>query len=75
MKLCSAPATEVESNPKHTETLKTAFAFLIIDFKEAADVMKDTERQAYFGTGQRCPQGPDLALSNPTRGIFKMLHS
>ena len=37
--------------------------------------MKDVERQAYFRTGRRCPQGPDLALSKPTRDAFKMLHS
>ena len=37
--------------------------------------MKDIERQAYFRTGRRCPQGPDLALSKPTRDPFKMLHS
>ena len=47
----------------------------LIILKEAADFMKDVERQAYFRTGRRCPQGPDLALSKPTRDAFKMLHS
>ena len=40
--------------------------------------MKDIERQAYFRTGRkcrRCPQGPDPALSKPTRDTFKRLHS
>ncbi|PFX25006.1 hypothetical protein AWC38_SpisGene10386 [Stylophora pistillata] len=43
--------------------------------KEAADGMKNIEGHAYFRTGRRCPQGPDLALSKPTRDAFKMLHS
>ena len=43
--------------------------------KEAADGMKNIERHAYFRTGRRCPQGPDLALSKSTRDAFKMLHS
>ena len=54
------------SNLKHTETPITESAFLIFDFKEVADIMKDIERQAYFRTGRRCTQGPDLALSKPT---------
>ena len=37
--------------------------------------MKDIERQAYFRTGRRCPQGPDLGLSKSTRGGFKVLYS
>ena len=69
MKLCSAPAPKLKmsllgaTNLKHTKTLKAVSAFLIFDFKEAADVMKDIERQPYFRTGRRCPQGPDLAIS------------
>ena len=43
--------------------------------KEAADVMKDIERNAYFRTGRRCPQGPDLAFTKPTRDSLEMLHS
>ena len=43
--------------------------------KEAADFMKDVERKAYFRTGRRCPQGPDLAFTKPTRDSFNMLHS
>ena len=43
--------------------------------KEVADLMKDIERGAYFRTGRRCPQGPDLALTKPTRDAFNMLHS
>ena len=58
------------SNLKHTETPITESAFLIFDFKEVADIMKDIERQAYFRTGRRCPQGPDLALSKPTKEHF-----
>ena len=53
-------------NPKYTKTLKAASAFLIFDFKEAVDVMKDIERQAYFRTGRRWSQGHDT---------FKTLHS
>ena len=30
--------------------------------KEAADVLNDLERRAYFRTGRRSPQGPDLAV-------------
>ena len=37
--------------------------------------MKDIERKAYFRTGRRCPQGPDLAFTEPTRDAFNMLHS
>ena len=54
VKPCSAPAPYLKlsllggSNPTHTETLKTASAFLIFDLKEAADVMKDKEKQAYI---------------------------
>ena len=40
------------SNPKHTKTLKAEVAFLIFDFKEAADFMKDIEKKAYFRTGR-----------------------
>ena len=43
--------------------------------KEAAGLMKDIERKAYFRTGRRCPQGPDLAFTKPTSDAFKMLHS
>ena len=43
--------------------------------KEVVDVKKDIERQAYFGTGRRCPQAPDLALLKPTRDAFKMFNS
>ena len=43
--------------------------------KETADLMKDIEGKAYFRTGRRCPQGPDLAFTKPTRDAFKMLHS
>ena len=49
---------------------RVCVSILIFDFKEAADVVKDIERQAYFRTGRRCPQGPDLALSKPTRDTF-----
>ena len=43
--------------------------------KEAADFMKDVECKVYFRTGRRCPQGPDLAFTKPTRDSFNMLHS
>jgi len=43
--------------------------------KEAADLMKDMERKAYFRTRRRCPQGPDLTFTKPTSDDFKMLHS
>ena len=36
--------------------------------KELADLLTDIERR-------RCPQGPDLAFTKPTRGAFNMLHS
>ena len=32
-------------------------------------------RKAYFRTWQRCPQGPDLAFTKPTRDLFNLLHS
>ena len=42
---------------------------------QRSGAMKDIERQAYFRTGRRCPQGPDLGLSKSTRGGFKVLYS
>ena len=43
--------------------------------EEVADLMKDIERKAYFRTRRRCPQGPDLAFTKPTRDAFNMLRS
>ena len=54
MKLSSAPAPKLKlsllgaTNPKYTKTLKAVSAFLIFDFKEAADVMKDIERPEWL---------------------------
>lgn len=42
--------------------------------KGVADVMKTIQDDACSRTGKRCPQGPDLALTKPTRDAFKMLH-
>ena len=36
--------------------------------------MKDIERNANYRTGKRCPQGPDLAFTKPTRNSFEMLY-
>ena len=43
--------------------------------KGTADFMKDIEVQARARTGRRCPQGPDLGFTKPTRDSFQMLHS
>ena len=40
-----------------------------------ADFMKEIEVQARARTGRRCPQGPDLGFTKPTRDSFQMLHS
>ena len=37
--------------------------------------MKEIEVQARGRTGRRCPQGPDLGFTKPTRDSFQMLHS
>ena len=36
--------------------------------------MKEIEVQARGRTGRRCPQGPDLGFTKPTRDSFQMLH-
>lgn len=36
----------------------------IATLKDLATKMNTIERAAYFRTGKRCPQGPDLALTN-----------
>ena len=43
--------------------------------KGTADFMKEIEVQARARTGRRCPQGPDLRFTKPTRDSFQMLHS
>lgn len=43
--------------------------------KGTADFMKEIEVQARARTGRRCPQGPDLGFTKPTRDSFQMLHS
>ena len=37
--------------------------------------MRVIEVQARARTGRKCPQGPDLGLTKPTRDSFQMLHS
>ena len=45
----------------------------IATLKDLATTMNTVERAAYFRTGKRCSQGPDLALTNPCRNSFSML--
>ena len=34
--------------------------------EDVKTAMKNIERNAYYHTGKRCPQGPDLAFAKPT---------
>ena len=45
----------------------------IATLKDLPTTMNTIERAAYFRTGKRCPQGPDLALTKPCRVSFPML--
>ena len=36
--------------------------------------MQKIQGDACSRTGKRCPQGPDLALTKPTRDAVKMIH-
>lgn len=45
----------------------------IATLKDLPTTMNTIERAAYFRTGKRCPQGPDLALTKPCRDSFSML--
>ena len=40
--------------------------------KGTADLMKEIEVQARARTGRRCPQGPDLGFTKPTRDSFQI---
>ena len=41
----------------------------IVVLEDVKTVMKDIERNAYYRTGKRCPQGPDLAYEANERFI------
>ena len=62
-----------QDNINHHTSLNDGFK--IFKDKGTADFMKEIEVQARARTGRRCPQGPDLGFTKPTRDSFQMLHS